>query len=161
MFALILARNQKGIIGMNGEIPWYISNDLKRFKKITTKYQNMIMGRITFETFKHPLKDRMHYVLSKKSTVLHYGNYNAPNVLLIETLDDLSKHKNYIFIGGAEIASQFMDKISIVYMTTVFKDLPMCDSYDYTVFDYDLSRTMRCTSTERFATHNFETWKRK
>ena len=36
-FKLIVAYDSKRGIGLNGQIPWKLSDDLKHFKEITTK----------------------------------------------------------------------------------------------------------------------------
>ncbi len=64
---LIWAQDKNGGIGKNGKLPWHISEDLKNFKKITTKHP-IIMGRITWESlpFK-PLPNRRNIVLSRSN----------------------------------------------------------------------------------------------
>ena len=64
---LIWAQDYNGGIGKEGNIPWYISEDLKHFKKLT---QNsiVIMGRKTWDSlpFK-PLPSRRNIVLSSRN----------------------------------------------------------------------------------------------
>ena len=45
----IVARATNGIIARNGAVPWAMSEDLKRFKRLTMG-KPMIMGRKTFES---------------------------------------------------------------------------------------------------------------
>ena len=65
---IIAACDQNGLIGINGRIPWYIPEDLQRFKRLTTG-NAIIMGRKTWENLPiKPLPDRFNIVISKKAT---------------------------------------------------------------------------------------------
>ena len=44
MVTLIVAKSENNIIGNKGRIPWYIPNDLKRFKEITTIMYKIVSG---------------------------------------------------------------------------------------------------------------------
>ena len=64
MVNLIVAKSENNIIGNKGRIPWYIPNDLKRFKEITTN-NVVIMGRKTFESLPEeyrPLPNRINII---------------------------------------------------------------------------------------------------
>lgn len=63
---MIAAINQKRIIGVNNEIPWHYSGDLRFFKE-KTEGSAVIMGRRTWESLPEkvrPLKGRTNVVLS-------------------------------------------------------------------------------------------------
>lgn len=49
MISIIVAKAQNNIIGGNNKLLWHISDDLKRFKEITSG-NTIIMGRKTFES---------------------------------------------------------------------------------------------------------------
>ena len=69
---LIAAVSQNRVIGNNGQIPWYFSEDLKRFKELTLK-NPVLMGRKTYDSIikklGSPLPDRLNVVLSKNPNV--------------------------------------------------------------------------------------------
>ena len=44
IISAIVAMNAEGIIGLNNQIPWHLSSDLKFFKKTTTGH-HILMGR--------------------------------------------------------------------------------------------------------------------
>ena len=44
---LVVAMAENRCIGRDGDLPWHISTDLKRFKAVTMGH-SMIMGRKTF-----------------------------------------------------------------------------------------------------------------
>ena len=64
MISLIVACDSRNAIGKNNEIPWHLSDDLKRFKSITMG-NTVIMGKNTWLSlpFK-PLKGRKNIVIS-------------------------------------------------------------------------------------------------
>jgi dihydrofolate reductase len=45
------------VIGRDGELPWRLPEDLKRFKQLTSG-KPVIMGRLTYESIGKPLPDR-------------------------------------------------------------------------------------------------------
>ncbi|MBZ2279867.1 MAG: dihydrofolate reductase, partial [Buchnera aphidicola] len=63
--SLIAAISKNLVIGKNNKIPWYISEDLKWFKKNTIN-KNIIMGRMTWQSIGKPLIMRRNIVISQK-----------------------------------------------------------------------------------------------
>ena len=113
----IVARATNGVIAKDGDVPWQISEDLKRFKKLTIG-KPMIMGRKTYETFAKPLPNRRHIVITRQA------DYQAPEgVEVVHSLDDaiaLCQNEEQVFvIGGAEIYRQAYDKCDLLYLTIV------------------------------------------
>ena len=127
-FSHIVAMSQNKVIGLNGELPWHISEDLKRFKKITMGHPIM-MGRKTFESIGKPLLGRFNIVISK--TLKTDLDTKAKNILndhclyfagdLDEAFDlclslDGSKWGDESFIiGGGEIYRQSINRIDRIY----------------------------------------------
>ncbi|MEM7196294.1 MAG: dihydrofolate reductase, partial [Pseudomonadota bacterium] len=61
----LVAMNADRIIGLDGTIPWHHSEDLKRFKRLTTGTV-IIMGRLTWESIgSKPLPERKNIVISR------------------------------------------------------------------------------------------------
>ncbi len=63
---IIVAVAQNGIIGGNNCLLWHISEDLRRFKRLTTGCP-VIMGRKTFESIGRPLPARRNIVISRQA----------------------------------------------------------------------------------------------
>ena len=63
--ALVAALSDNGVIGKNGDLPWYIPEDLKHFKAVTMG-KPIIMGRKTFASIGKPLPGRTNIVLTHK-----------------------------------------------------------------------------------------------
>ena len=65
--AFVVARGANGVIGSDGELPWRLSSDLKRFKAITTG-KPIIMGRKTWESLpRRPLPGRLNIVVTRQA----------------------------------------------------------------------------------------------
>ncbi|MFN7159627.1 MAG: dihydrofolate reductase, partial [Erythrobacter cryptus] len=62
---LIYARAANGAIGNEGDLPWRLPADLRRFKALTIG-KPMVMGRKTFESLPGLLPGRRHIVLSRR-----------------------------------------------------------------------------------------------
>lgn len=61
---LIAAMDTRRVIGRDGDLPWRLPSDLKRFKRLTLG-ASIIMGRTTFESIGRPLPQRRNLVLSR------------------------------------------------------------------------------------------------
>src|SRR3954469_3389159 len=61
---LVLAVARNGVIGKDGKVPWYIPEDLKHFRRVTTGHA-VIMGRKTWDEVGKPLPERRNIVISK------------------------------------------------------------------------------------------------
>ena len=73
ILSLIVAVSQNNVIGTDNKLPWYIPEDLKKFKEITADYP-MIMGRKTFESLPRVLSGRDHYVITRN---VDFKNQNS------------------------------------------------------------------------------------
>lgn len=62
--SLIVARARNGVIGVDGDLPWRLSSDLKFFKKATMG-KPVLMGRVTWESLPFPLPGRPNLVLTR------------------------------------------------------------------------------------------------
>ena len=65
---LICAIAKNNVIGNENRLPWNISEDLKRFKELTSK-NIVVMGRKTYESIGRPLPKRKNIVLSRNKNL--------------------------------------------------------------------------------------------
>ncbi|MEA2043183.1 MAG: dihydrofolate reductase [Bacteroidota bacterium] len=115
--SIIAAVAKNGVIGKNNDLIWHLSEDLKRFKKLTTNH-TIIMGRKTFESFPvKPLPNRKNVVISKQI----HRNYDGCTVA--HSIDEalrLSQNDGEVFVcGGAQIYSLLLDKAQNMYITEI------------------------------------------
>ncbi|MGN6577918.1 MAG: dihydrofolate reductase [Nocardioides sp.] len=61
---MVAAVADNGVIGLGGDIPWHISEDLKHFRE-TTRGHTVVMGRTTYEGIGHPLPYRTNIVVTR------------------------------------------------------------------------------------------------
>ncbi|MBC5626551.1 dihydrofolate reductase [Clostridium sp. NSJ-49] len=122
MISLIVAIAQNNVIGGDNKLLWHISDDLKRFKKITSG-NTIVMGRKTFESLPEVLPNRKHIILTRDK------NYTVdnPSVEVIHNINDIiNNFKNspveVFIIGGGEIYNQFINSVDKIYLTKVFKN---------------------------------------
>jgi len=111
---LILARAANGVIGRDGQLPWHLPADLKRFKAMTMG-KPMIMGRKTFESFPSPLPGRRHIVLTRDR------GWSAAGAEVVHSVDEALAlaGDEVAVIGGAEIFALFLDRADVVELTEV------------------------------------------
>ena len=79
---MIVAVAENGVIGHDGKMPWRLSTDLKRFKKITMGLP-IIMGRHTWESLPGVLPGRLNIIITRSKFDLPEGviAVNSPEVL--------------------------------------------------------------------------------
>ncbi|MBN9025177.1 MAG: dihydrofolate reductase [Rhizobiales bacterium] len=118
--SIIAAVAENGVIGNDGDMPWKLSTDLKRFKAITSG-KPVIMGRKTFASIGRPLPNRVNIVVTRDK------EFGAPGVVSVETLDAAigaaeaaaAEPAEAMVIGGGEIYRAFMDRADRLYITHV------------------------------------------
>ena len=124
LIAMIVAMDKEGFIGRKGELPWRLSSDIKRFKKITESDGNnaVIMGRKTWDSLPKkykPLSRRLNIVMSRDS---EWKSEGASNALYpgraIEIAYSEGCEECWI-IGGSKIYELFLDRVDEIHVTEV------------------------------------------
>jgi dihydrofolate reductase len=115
--ALIVAIGKNRVIGVNGKLPWHISEDLKRFKRLTTGH-TVLMGRKTFESIGKPLVNRRNVVVTSKH-IPDIETYNSVD----EALKALANQDKVFVIGGGQIYAQLLERADELYLTFVENEL--------------------------------------
>ncbi len=120
--SIIVAVAENGIIGNDGDMPWKLSGDLKRFKAITTG-NPIIMGRKTFESIGRPLPNRHNIVISRNK------NHSPDGVIVVSSVSEAisvaqkwgkaNASSEVCILGGGEIYRQFLDLATLIYYTEV------------------------------------------
>ena len=62
--AMIAALSANRVIGVDNQLPWYLPEDLKFFKRMT-QAKPLVMGRKTFESIGRPLPGRLNIVVTR------------------------------------------------------------------------------------------------
>jgi len=116
---IVLARAMNGVIGKDGDLPWHIPADLKRFKKLTMG-SAMIMGRKTFDSLPGVLPGRQHIVLTRDAAWSHEG---VDTVHSIEDSIAAAGTTPISVIGGAEVFAIFEPIADRIELTEVLAEI--------------------------------------
>jgi dihydrofolate reductase len=114
--SLIVAMSDNRVIGRNGTLPWRLSADLRRFKRLTMGH-HIIMGRKTYESIGRPLPGRTSVVISRDPDYQPRGVFVAHSIGQARELS--VGDSEVFFIGGGEIYRQVLPEIDRIYLTQV------------------------------------------
>ena len=122
--AMIVAMDEDGCIGHQGDLPWRLKSDMQRFKSLTEAdgFNAVIMGRKTWDSLPdsfRPLPERINIVMSRDinwahadaEVALYHGR--AIEIAYAEGCDECW------VIGGAQIYEMFIDRVEEIHVTTV------------------------------------------
>lgn len=117
---LVVAMAENGVIGRDGDLPWRLSTDLKRFKAITMG-KPVIMGRKTWESIGKPLPGRRNIVVTRQA------DYAAEGAECVSSLDvglalavAGDPGQDVCVIGGGQIYREAMDRADRLHVTHVY-----------------------------------------
>lgn len=123
---MIVMMDDMGCIGINGDQPIHLNEDLKRFKEMTTG-KTVVCGRKTVETFPDqlPLPNRSTIVISKTLSLASYLNTTNRNSIIVrdpfevvKLLKDVNSSNVWV-IGGASIYRELLPWTNRVFITQV------------------------------------------
>ena len=119
---LIYARSRNNVIGVNGDLPWHLPEDLAHFKR-TTLGQPVIMGRVTWQSIPEkfrPLPGRANVVVSRQA------GFDAPGAQVVNSLQAamglFSDHEVVWLIGGAQLYAQALPLAQQLVITEIDAD---------------------------------------
>lgn len=119
-FVVAVAKN--GVIGRDNGMPWRLSTDLQRFKKLTLG-KPVVMGRKTWESLGRPLPNRTNIVITRDADYQAQGAVIVPSVdaaLIAGKEAALAAGVGEIcIIGGAQIYRQAMNKATHLHVTHI------------------------------------------
>ena len=114
--SLIVAMSENGVIGRDGDMPWHLSDDLRRFKRITMGH-HLVMGRKTFDSIGRLLPGRTTIIMTRNS------DYQVAGALIAADLSAalaLAAGDDEVFIvGGGEIYRTALPAVQRIYLTRV------------------------------------------
>jgi len=79
IISAIVAKDLNNVIGKDNDIPWYLPNDLKYFKK-TTLNHHIAMGRKCFQSIGKPLPKRTNIIITKNPFYIVSNCYIANSI---------------------------------------------------------------------------------
>jgi len=113
--------DEKGGIGKDNQLPWYLPSDLRRFKSLTMGHY-LVMGRKTYESIGKPLPGRTMVVVS------YNAGYHPKGCIVVNSIEEairvaMDAHEIEVFIiGGGEVFRQTINIANKIYLTNVHVD---------------------------------------
>lgn len=116
MISIIVAVAENGVIGDRNGLLWHITEDLRRFKALTTGHP-VVMGRLTYESLGRPLPNRENVVITRQDVEI-------PGCRVVHSLEEavalFPPQEEVFVIGGAQIYAQALPSADRFYLTRVF-----------------------------------------
>ncbi|MDJ0759871.1 MAG: dihydrofolate reductase [Woeseiaceae bacterium] len=120
MISIVVAASKNGVIGVDGDLPWRLPDDLRYFKELTTG-KPVIMGRKTYESIGRPLPNRLNIVITRDPA------FDAPGCNVAPSPGDALRlagdASEVMVIGGGTIYEAFADSADRIYLTRVHTDI--------------------------------------
>lgn len=131
--SLIVAMARNRVIGRDGTLPWRMSADLQRFKRLTMGH-HLLMGRKTWESLGRPLPGRTSIVITRQPDYSATGATVATSfekAIAIAAVD-----AEAFVIGGAQIYELALPLVDRLYLTLLVDDV----SGDVCFPEFDMSQ---------------------
>ncbi len=167
LISLIVAMTDAGIIGRDGDLPWRLSRDLRRFKQLTTGHA-MVMGRKTWESIGRALPGRESIVLTRQAdyTVdqpgVHVVSTIADAITVAKSLVDMNQTELFV-IGGGEVYRQSLAIANRLSITKVLAEVGGDTKFpevDWSEWELATSEAFPADEKNDYATQ-FEVWNRR
>ncbi len=156
MIGLIVAYSKNRVIGKDGQIPWRIKGEQKRFRELTTG-NVVIMGRKSYEEIGRPLPNRYTIVVSNTQ------KFEAENCTtagsLQEAIEMADKSKNIYISGGAGLYKEAIDIVDKMFITEI-DAVVEGDTYFPEFNQEDFTREVEC-HVEGDMPYDYVTYTRK
>jgi len=114
--SIIVATDERGAIGREGQLPWRLPEDLRRFKALTLG-KPVVMGRKTWDSIGRPLPGRLNLVVTRQAGL------QLPGATVVGSLDEALSTAGDVpevcIIGGAEIYRLALPLADTLHVTRV------------------------------------------
>jgi dihydrofolate reductase len=157
--SIIVAIAANNAIGKDNKLLWHISEDLKRFKKLTTGH-DIIMGENTYYSLPmKPLPNRKNIVITDKKDKKFDGCETVYSIA--EAIDKCSDANESFVIGGSSVYSQFLKFANKLYITRVNKNFEAdCFFPEINYSEWNLiEKQENITDEKNDFSYNYEIWK--
>ncbi len=131
MIAIVVAHSRNRVIGRDGDLPWRLPTDLRRFREVTSG-GTVVMGRKTWDS----LPDRYRPLPDRRNVVVSRNGCDAPEVC--RSVEEALAGGDCFVIGGGEVYAQALPLADRVYATEIAAQV------DGDVFFAPLGEGWRC-----------------
>ncbi len=112
----IVAIDENGAIGRQGDLLCHLPADMRHFKDITMGH-SIVMGRKTFESFpRRPLPGRQNIVITRNP------GFQYPGVTVVHSLDEAlqaAQTDTAFIIGGAQVYEMALPQVDVLHLTLI------------------------------------------
>lgn len=124
--SMIVAAAENDVIGRGGDLPWHISEDLKRFRRLTTGHA-VVAGRVTHDSIVarlgQPLPERVTIVASRTHHPPEVGAIYLPSIVdalvAAQTIEAFGGGEEVFVIGGTQVYREAMPLVDRIHLTRV------------------------------------------
>ena len=122
----IVAIDENGAIGRQGDLLCHLPADMKHFKEVTMGH-SIVMGRKTFESFpRRPLPGRQNIVITRNA------DWQYPGVTVVHSLDEAiaaAETDTVFIIGGAQVYEQALPRVDVLHLTMIHARWASADAF--------------------------------
>jgi len=123
--SLIAALDENFAIGRDGQLPWNLPDDLRRFKQLTLG-KNVLMGYGTAVSIGRALPGRVNLVLSRR----HEAPF--PDQITVRSVEEAQAHVDggeLMVIGGGKVFAEMLPLARHLYLTWVATAVEGADTF--------------------------------
>lgn len=151
--SIIVAQASNRGIGYDNKLMWRQSDDLKRFKQLTTGH-TVIMGRKTFDSIGKPLPNRKNIIISRKADLQIDGCIVVNSIEAALQLAQNESASEVFIIGGGEIYALTLPISNTLYVTEINTDLNEADAFfpeiDKKIWKIDSTESFKADEKNQF-----------
>lgn len=110
------------VIGLDGDMPWHIPEDLKHFRRVTMGHA-IIMGRVTHESIGRALPGRQNIVITRQEGATFEG---CDVVNTLESAIDMARQagdEEPRIVGGGAIYALALPLATKLFLTEIKMDV--------------------------------------
>jgi len=120
---LVVAVAKNGVIGRDGDLPWRLSSDMKRFKTVTMG-KPVLMGRRTWDSLpKKPLPGRQNLILTRDANFVAQDAWVYTDLAAMlaagRAMAEAANAEEICVIGGAQLFNAVLDQADRIVLTEV------------------------------------------
>ena len=151
---------ENGTIGREGDLPWRLPADLRRFRSLTAGH-HLLVGRRTWESIGRPLPDRRILVLTSRDLELP-GTVSAVRSLAEGIATARGRGEDELFVaGGAAVYREALPLADRLYLTRVEEPVAGDVSFpSWDPADWTLTSSERPPGQAAGPSFRFEVWAR-
>ncbi len=155
---IVVAAARNNAIGLKGQIPWHLKEDLQHFKAVTMGHP-IVMGRRTFESIGRILPGRRNILISRT-----FGRA-VDGLEVVSSLNEamaLVKDGPLMVTGGARLYAEALPKCAVLHLTRIDRDFEGDTFFpEFNRDEFDLVACERFESESLGCGYTFETLRRR